>query len=143
LAASAQATGQACAWTNVCVNFTAEGVSSSAWRIVVDSGAGQTVAVAETFAPVVMMVTDASGDPVAGAPVAVHQTVNAAAMACPARGRCPVAPVLANSVAAAVSDANGLVSVVPMQLAGVGEVTNIAVATGTQGFASLSLEQGP
>jgi hypothetical protein len=35
-----------------------------------------------------------------------------------------------------------MVSVVPMQLAGVGEMTNVAVATGTQGFASLSLQQG-
>jgi hypothetical protein len=143
LAAGAQATGQACAWTNGCVSFTAQGVSASAWRLVVDSGAGQTVAVAGTFAPVVVMVTDASGDPVAGAPVAVHQTVNAADMPCPARGRCPVAPVLASSVTAAVSDANGLVSVVPMQLAGAAEVTNVAVATGTQGFASLALQQGP
>jgi hypothetical protein len=92
---------------------------------------------------VVLLVSDGSGDPVASAPVAVHQTVNAAAMACPARGRCPVSPVLASSVTAAVSDANGLVSVVPMQLAGVGEGTNVAVATGTEGFASLSLRQGP
>ena len=143
LAAGALATGQACAWTNVCVSFTAQGVSASAWRLLVDSGTGQSVAVAGTFAPVVVMVTDVSGDPVAGAPVAVHQTVNAAAVPCPARGSCPVAPVLASSVTAAVSDANGLVSVVPMQLAGVGEVTNIAVATGTEGFASLSLQQGP
>jgi hypothetical protein len=142
LAAGAQATGQACAWTNGCVSFTAQGVSASAWRLVVDSGAGQSVAVTGTFAPVVVMVTDASGDPVAGALVAVHQTVNAAAMPCPARGRCPVAPVLANSVTSAVSDANGLVRVVPMQLAGVAEVTNIAVATGTEGFASLALQQG-
>ena len=143
LAAGALATGQACAWTNVCVSFTAQGVSASAWRLLVDSGTGQSVAVAGTFAPVVVMVTDVSGDPVAGAPVAVHQTVNAAAVPCPARGRCPAAAVLASSVTAAVSDANGLVSVVPMQLAGVGEVTNIAVATGTEGFASLSLQQGP
>jgi hypothetical protein len=80
---------------------------------------------------------------VAGAPVAVHQTVNAAAMPCPSRGRCPVAPLLGSSVAASVSDVNGLVSVAPMQLAGVAEVTNVAAATGTQGFASLSLQQGP
>jgi hypothetical protein len=30
-----------------------------------------------------------------------------------------------------------------MQLAGAAEVTNVAVATGTQGFASLALQQGP
>jgi hypothetical protein len=143
LAAGAQATGQACAWTTVCASFTAQGVSASAWRLAVIDGAGQSVAVAGTFAPVVLLVSDGSGNPVASAPVVVHQTVNAAAMACPARGRCPVAPVLASSVTAAVSDANGLVSVVPMQLAGVGEVTNVAVATGTQGFASLALQQGP
>jgi hypothetical protein len=101
------------------------------------------VAVAGTFAPVVVIVTDISGDPVAGAPVAVYQTVNPAAIPCPVRGRCPALPLLASSVVAAVSDANGLVNVAPMQLAGMAESTNVAVATGTQGFASLSLQQGP
>jgi len=54
-----------------------------------------------------------------------------------------MAPVLAAAQTAAVSDANGLVSVTPMQLAGVGEATNIAVVAGTQGFAALSLGQQP
>jgi hypothetical protein len=54
-----------------------------------------------------------------------------------------LAPVVGASSSTAVSDANGLVSAVPMQIAGVGEVTKIAVATGTQGFASLSLKQQP
>jgi hypothetical protein len=143
LAAGAQAAGQACAWTNVCASFTAQGVSASAWRLAVLSGAGQSVTVKGTFAPVVVIVTDGSGDPVAGAPVSVHQTVVAAEMPCPVRGPCPVAPVLASSIATTVSDENGLVSVVPMQLAGVAEGTNVAVATGMQGFASLSLQQGP
>jgi hypothetical protein len=143
LAAGAQATDQACAWTTVCANFAAVGVGAAAWRIAVSSGAGQSVPVAQTFVPVVLIVTDGSGDPVAGASVAVHQTVNTAAMPCPARGRCPVAPLLGSSVTAAVSDVNGLVSVTPMQIVGGTEVTNVAVATGTQGFASLSLQQGP
>jgi hypothetical protein len=143
LAAGAQAAGQACVWTTMCANFAAMAVDPSAWQLVVIDGAGQTVSVPGTFAPVVLIVTDGSGDPVAGASVAVYQTVNPAAMPCPARGPCPVAPVLASSVAAAVSDVNGLVRVVPMQLAGVAEATNIAVATGTQGFASLSIQQGP
>jgi hypothetical protein len=143
LAAGAQASAQACAWTTVCANFTAVSVDPSAWRLVVVSGAGQSVSASATFAPVVLRVTDGNGNPVAGAPVAVHQTVDAAEMPCPTRGPCPIAPVLAASNVAAISDADGLVSVTPMQISGVGELTNVAVATGTQGFVSLSLEQQP
>jgi hypothetical protein len=118
-------------------------IDPSAWRLVVVSGAGQAVASGGTFAPVVVRVTDAGGNPVAGVVVSIYQTVDAAEMACPARGRCPIAPVLAASTATGVSDANGLVSVVPMQVAGMGEVTNLAVAAGTQGFVSLALTLGP
>jgi hypothetical protein len=143
LAAGAQATGLACAWTTVCASFAAVGVDPAAWRLVVVSGAGQAVPAGAAFAPVVVMVTDVTGDPVAGAAVSIYQTVDAAEMACPARGPCPVAPVVAASTASAISDANGLVSVVPMQVAGVGEVTNLAVAAGTQGFVSLALTQRP
>jgi hypothetical protein len=78
-----------------------------------------------------------------GAPVTIYQTVVAAEMPCPARGPCPIAPVLAISSSTAISDANGLVNATPIQVAGVGEVTNIAVAAGTQGFVSLAIDQGP
>lgn len=142
-AVASPATGQACAWATICAEFTAMAVDPSAWQLVVISGAGQTVAAGTSFAPVVLMVTDGMGDPVAGAGVWIYQTVDAAEMICPARGGCPVAPVLASSQGSAISDANGLVSVTPMQLVGVGEVTNVAAATGTQGFVALSVDQGP
>src|ERR1035438_2837181 len=74
LAAGVQATGQACAWTTVCASFWAVGVDPSAWRLTVVSGAAQAIAISGTFAPVVLLVTDGHGDPVAGAAVAVHQT---------------------------------------------------------------------
>jgi hypothetical protein len=143
LAAGAQATGLACVWTTVCADLTAVAVDPSEWRLAVVSGAGQSVALAGTFAPVVVRVTDVSGNPVAGAPVVVHQTVDAAEMLCPAHGPCPVAPELGASTGAAVSDADGLIIVTPMQIAGTAEVTNLAVAAGMQGFVSLSLKQGP
>ncbi len=63
-------------------------------------------------------------------------------MACPDRRRCPVAPVYKSGVAQLISDENGLVSITPLQSAGVAETTNIAAATGTQGFLSLTLLAG-
>jgi hypothetical protein len=143
LAAGAQASGQACAWVTVCAEFAGGGVDPAAWRVAVVSGAGQTVQSQAAFAPVVVMVTDGSGNPVVGTGVVIHQTVDAAERACPARGRCPVAPLLGAATMAGVSDPNGMVSVMPMQMAGVGEVTNVAVAAGTQGFVSLSVAQTP
>ena len=143
LSAGGQASARACAWTAVCANLTAWSVDESAWRLAMVSGGGQVVGALGTFLPVILMVSDGGGNPVAGAPVAVYQTVDAANMPCPARGRCPIAPVLAASRAAAISDSNGLVNVTPMQIAGIGEVTNIAAATGTLGFVSLSIAQHP
>jgi hypothetical protein len=141
-----QANGEACAWSPpaaVCANFAAIGIDLADLRLSIVSGAGQAIALAGTFTPAVMEVTDLAGDPVAGAAVAIHQTVSAVGMPCPARGPCPAAPVYASTETGAVSDADGLFSVTPMQIAGVAEQTNIAVATGTQGFVSLSIEQGP
>jgi hypothetical protein len=147
LAAGVQATGQACAWTipaAVCAIFAAVGVDPSAWRLELTSGTNQSIALAGTFAAVGAMVTDTSSDPVASSAVFIYQTASAVAMPCPTRGRCPVAPLLADAPpTSAVSNAGGLISVVPMQIAGVAEVTKIAMATGTQGFATLSIQQGP
>jgi hypothetical protein len=146
LTAGETASAQACAWTTpapVCANFAATGVDPSAFRLAVVSGAGQQIPLTGTFAPVVMMVTDVAGNPVAGAAVTIHQTADEAEMACPAHGRCPVAPILGASDTTAVSDVNGQFSVTPLQIPGVSEVTNLAIATGTQGFLSMSIVQGP
>jgi hypothetical protein len=146
LSAGTQATGQACAWSapaTVCAGFAAVGVDPANWRLTAVSGAGQSIGLAGTFAPVMMEVTDLAGDPVAGAPVTIHQTVDAAGPPCPSRGACPVEPEYASGQTTAVSDADGLFTVTPMQVAGSANATNIAVAAGTQGFVSLSLLQGP
>lgn len=147
LAAGVQATGQACVWTipaAVCASFASVGVDPSAWRLALTSGANQSIALAGTFAPVGAMVTDTSSDPVASSAVSLYQTASAVAMPCPTRGRCPVTPLLAVATpTSAVSNAGGTISFVPMKIAGVAEVTKIAMATGTQGFATVSIQQGP
>jgi len=143
LTGGSQASAQVRAWITVCTTFTAIGVDPSEWQLGLVSGAGQTVTLPGQFEPIVLAVTDKNGNPVAGAPVTVHQTVNAVEMPCPDRGRCPLAPVLGTWNSAATSDLGGFVTIAPMQLAGVAGVTNVAIAAGTQGFTSLSLVQNP
>ncbi|HKO17553.1 MAG TPA: IPT/TIG domain-containing protein, partial [Acidobacteriaceae bacterium] len=143
LAAGATAAGQACAWTTVCASISAVAVDPSAWRVVLVSGGGQSIASTGKFVPVVVRISDTAGHPIAGAPVVLHQTVTAATLPCPVHGACPIAPTLDASVTTATSDADGLVSITPMQMQSTAEATNIVVATGTQGFLQLSLQQFP
>jgi hypothetical protein len=143
LAAGGQAMGSACAWTTVCATFVAQGVDSADWRIEIVSGAGQSVDANDVLAPVVLRVTDAEGHPVAGAVVVVHQTMDAWQGPCPVRGRCPVPPNVGTQETSLTSGSEGTISILPMQIPGAAEITNIAAATGSQGFISLSLQKQP
>jgi hypothetical protein len=143
LRSGAQAVLSGCAWMTVCATFTMQGVDPVDLRLVAVSGAGQIVAANGNFTPVVLRVTDEDSNPVAGAAVEVYQTVDAWQAACPDRGRCPIPPILASSQFSVVSDANGLVTVTPQQLPGLAGTTNLAAATGSQGFVSLTLEKQP
>ncbi len=143
LGAGVRASGSACAWSTVCAGFAAEGVSATEWQIEAVSGAGQQGSASGVFGPVVLRVTDGLGHPVLGATVTVRQQVTAWQQACPDHGRCPGGTVLESSVATTVSDVNGLLTLAPLQLAGVAEVTEIAASAGTAGMATLLLEAQP
>jgi hypothetical protein len=143
LAAGAEATLSGCAWTSVCASFTTEGVDLADLRVIAVSGANQIVPANGTIVPVVLQVTDTASHPVGGAVVRIFETVDAWQPACPDRGRCPVAPELTASQSSAVSDANGLLTIVPLQIPGIAETTNLAAAVGTQGFLSLALQKQP
>ena len=135
------AVGSACAWGTVCVGFGAQGVAAGEQRLEVVSGGGQVVGVGVGLGPVVVRVTDGVGHPVSGAVVMEHETVTAGDGTCPARGRCPAAPVLEEWQGQATSDGDGLVSVAAVQTAGV-EVTHVALAVGTAGFVAMDLVVG-
>jgi len=143
LSPGAQALLSGCAWTSLCATFTTQGVDPAELRLVAVSGAGQIVSASGALSPVVLLVTDAASHPVAGAVVQIYQTVDAWQIPCPDRGRCPIPPVLASTQYSLISDANGLLTITPQQLMGVAETTNLAAATGTQGFLSLTLEKQP
>lgn len=120
-----------------------QGVDPAELRLVAVSGAGQIVSASGALDPVVLLVTDTASHPVAGASVQVFQTVDAWQQSCPDRGRCPIPPVLASTQYSLVSDANGVLTITPQQVPGLAETTNLAAATGTQGFLSLTLEKQP
>jgi hypothetical protein len=143
LVAGAQATLSGCAWTSTCATFTMQGVDPGAFQIVAISGAGQSVSASSTLSPVVVEVVDKEFHPVAGAVVQIYQTVDAWQLPCPDRGRCPIPPMLASSQSTATSDAFGIVTVTPLQLPDMAGTTNLAAATGTQGFLSLALQKHP
>jgi hypothetical protein len=143
LAAGDQATATACAWSTICATFAAQAVDPADWRIEIVSGAGQSVGAGDVLTSVVLRVTDTAGHPVEGALVGIHQTVDAWQGPCPPRGRCSVPPGEYAQTSSATSDAEGLITVLPVQVAETAEITNIVAATGTMGFVSLSLEKQP
>jgi hypothetical protein len=143
IAAGSTNTLTGCAWTTVCASWTVYGVDASLWTVSVASGAGQSVVSPATLGAVTMHVTDGAGHSVQGATVNVYQTDYAWEGSCPTQGACPAAPVLATSQTTAVSDANGLITITPLQQPGVPQVVNIAVSAGTVGFTSLSLTVTP
>nr|MDP9122008.1 IPT/TIG domain-containing protein [Acidobacteriota bacterium] len=148
LAAGAAASSEACGWSSpglpgLCVSFSATGVDPKELSLHLVSGGGQAIGLNGTFAPVVVQVVDTAGHPVAGTPVQVHQTVDQAQMPCPTQGACPIPVALGSSTETLVSDAGGMLSLRPMQVPGMGEITHLALACGAAGFLSLSLTQGP
>jgi len=85
---------------------------------------------------------DAAGHGVAGVSVSVHQMANGY-VTCPAMGRCPVGPVLGSAESVVVSDADGLVSVVPLVVSGTGETTGMVLTAGENGFLATSVSLVP
>lgn len=143
LASGTQATASACAWTGVCTSLAVQGIDPSQWRLIIISGARQSIFSTAAFSPVVLQVTDPAAHPIAGATVEIHQTLNAWQPTCPDNGRCPIAPVYSNVTTTAISDTNGMLTITPLELQGVATTTNFAAATGTQGFISLTLQKQP
>jgi hypothetical protein len=132
----------ACAWETVCASAPVEIANASQWIVQVLSGAGQSVSAATNFSNVTLMLTDAGGHPLQGATAAIYQTVTAWEGVC-TTARCPAAPVIASSQASALTGSDGMIVVVPLVVSNTPGTTSIAVASGTLGFATLTLTRSP
>jgi hypothetical protein len=136
---SAQAT--ACAWTSVCAAFAVNGVDDAALHLSIASGVPQSIDAAATFAPIVLLITDASLHPVSGASVTIRQILQPWSAPCPQQGRCPIAPTYESSTTTLISGLDGTITFAPLEAPGSPEITRIAASTGTQGFLSFSLQK--
>lgn len=132
----------ACVWISVCTTFSVIGVSPAEWRLQFVSGSGQSISPTDHFAQVVLRVVDSDSHPIGGATVQVNQTLEPWGAPCPNQGRCPIAPVYQESSSIVVSDANGMISITPIE-SSEAEITSIVGATGTQGFLSFTLVKHP
>ncbi len=143
LAGGAAAGARACAWGNVCADFTVVGTTQAHLQVVLTSGGQQAVTGGAAPAPVQAWVSDGAGHSVAGAAVTVYQTVTALTLDCPSQGRCPAQPVLASKVTVTTTDANGLVSVAPLVVTGSATSTQMAFSVGSAGFATAKVTSRP
>ena len=143
LASGATSTLTGCGWRTVCATWTVTSVDPSQWQVSLVSGAGQSVAVGGSLLPVSVLVTDAAGNPLQGAAVAVWQRVLGWEGLCTGPGACPAAHVLSSAQAMVNADAGGGVSITPLQMAGQPQTLQIALSWGTTGFLTCTLVTTP
>ena len=141
--AGSAATLTGCAWETTCATWTLYGVDPSQWSVSAVTGTQQIATQNGNLVPVGLLVTDAAGHPLQGAPVTVYQRVLAWEGPCASDGRCAAAPVLTSSETTLVSDANGQLTVTPLEVPGIPQTVQIAASTGTQGFATATLVKSP
>ena len=93
--------------------------------------------------PVTLEVIDEAGRPLAGAQVNFYQQMDAWQPPCPAQGRCPAPQQISSLPSNAVSDANGLVTLMPLSNGGQPMMLNVLATTGQQGVLRFSIAQHP
>ena len=145
LAAGGTATVSACQTLSPgsCAQFTVYAVHTETALLSGISGVGQQLAASGTPAPAVLAVTDAIGHPLAGATVNFYETLYAWQPDCPTTGRCPAVQILSTQAVTAISDANGLVSLTPLNGGGQATTLMVNATTGLQSSLVFSIVQHP
>lgn len=124
--------------TGNCATFTVTAVHASSATLAAWSGTSQYISAGQAFAPVVLRVTDQFGHPLAGATVTFAETFEGWTEPCPAHGRCPTPPVLAQQMVQAVSGLDGTVVLTPLTASG--QAGRLLVMATTGGTATLNFE---
>jgi len=100
--------------TTNCATFIVTPVHPESAALAPWSGTSQYINASQTFAPVVLHVTDAFGDPLAGATVNIVEILDGWTEPCPAQGDCAAPPVLAQQTVQAISGIDGSFTLTPL-----------------------------
>jgi hypothetical protein len=129
--------------TAQCVSFSVLGSRPEYATVEAVSGVSQSMAVTATPSQIVLRVRDMDGNPMAGATVALYQSVYAWAPPCPPHGACDQAELLATQSSTATSALDGTVSFTPATIPGVATNTVAVAATGNTSTVNVSIEMHP
>lgn len=146
LAPNGNATVSACVaggGSSGCAQFLIASIHPEAALLFAVSGTGQSLSASGTPSPVVLRVEDAVRDPIAGATVAIFETLRAWTPHCSRQVRCPEGPVLATQKLELTSAADGTISLAPLQSAGLPTLLDVLAVTGDAGRLEFSIEQHP
>jgi hypothetical protein len=138
------ATANACiAGTQTCVRLTVIPVQPSTEGLITWSGTQQYVASGQGFAPVVVRVIDAFGNPVAGAAVTFEEAFFGWTQPCGTQGSCPAAPLLGQAAVQATSGVDGTVTLTPIAANGMAGRLLVTAVAGTNATLNFELDAHP
>jgi hypothetical protein len=118
-------------------------VQPSTEKLVGWSGTAQYVAAGQAFAPMVLHVTDAFGNPVAGAEVTLEEAFYGWTQPCGMQGSCGPAPLIAQQRVLAVSGLDGSVTQRPLSEGGMAGRLLVTAITGVDTVLGFELDAAP
>jgi hypothetical protein len=129
--------------TSQCVTYTAIGARPEYASMQAVSGVNQSISVQSTPAQIILRVLDMDGNPMAGASVALYQSIFAWQPPCAAHQVCAQSNLLATQVSTATSAIDGTAIFSPASLPGIPTTLQALAATGNTASVSIVVEQHP
>jgi IPT/TIG domain len=126
-----------------CAAFNVFGARPELATLAPISGTNQSTNLGSPPAPVILRVLDVNGNPMAGASVAVHQSLFAGSPPCPRHGRCAQAQLLATQALTVTAALDGSVTVTPLAITGVATSLKGLAAIGNADDLLFTVEEHP
>lgn len=129
--------------TQTCVSLHVIPVQPSTEGLIPWSGTQQYIPAGQSFAPVVLHVIDAFGNPVTAATVTFEEAFFGWTQPCPPQGSCPPAPLLAQAAVQATSGLDGSVTMMPLAENGMPGRLLVTAVVGTNAELNFELDVHP